>query len=236
MSDGEVLQFLSRLPHFRGLPRELVGEVAKFARVRSVELGETIFLQGEACTAFYAVRRGGVRVFRTSSEGREQVLHHIRPGQSFAEAAALTLSSYPASAQAVERDTELVKVPAEPFSKLIEREPRLTVGMVASLSTWLLGLVGRIEELSISSAPARLAHHLLSLPSRERDGHAVIQLPMTKKELAGHLAIAPETLSRILRAWKDRGVAESDGSELHVHDSRVLEALADGGRSEIRAT
>jgi CRP-like cAMP-binding protein len=50
---------------------------------------------------------------------------------------------------------------------------------------------------------------------------------MAKKDLAAHLAIAPETLSRLLRRWQDSRIVESRGRNLAILDSRVLIAIAD---------
>jgi CRP-like cAMP-binding protein len=99
--------------------------------------------------------------------------------------------------------------------------------MVASLSMWLAGLADRIEELSVTSAVARLAHYLLRLPSRSEGGATVIELPMAKKELAAHLAITPETLSRVLRRWQDTGLLRTSGRKLEITDERLLVAIAD---------
>jgi CRP/FNR family transcriptional regulator len=68
----------------------------------------------------------------------------------------------------------------------------------------------------------------LKLPARGPAERPVIDLPLSKKDLARHLAITPETLSRLLRRWQDRGVITSDRRSITVLDSRVLLAISDG--------
>jgi len=99
--------------------------------------------------------------------------------------------------------------------------------MVASLSSWLHALVDRVEELQIASAPTRFARFMLRLPARDEAQALVVSLPMSKKELAAHLAIAPETLSRLLRRWQDQRLIEARGRDLAILDARVLTAIAD---------
>lgn len=222
-----MLDDLGRSPHFRSLPQDLLAKVAALARVVRYRAGETIFSQGEPCRAFFLIRSGAVRVYRLSPDGREQALHHLRAGHSFAEAALLSIGSFPAHAVAVEKDTELIEIEGRGFLALFHSEPRLASSMVGSLSMWLLSLVERVEELSVASAGARLARYLLKLPARGAAGPLSIELPMAKKELAAHLAIAPETLSRLLRRWQDRGIVAVQGGSIEVRDARVLEALAD---------
>jgi CRP/FNR family transcriptional regulator len=225
----ETVSELRVLPAFRALPPDLLEQVAACCRPVALQAGETVFLEGEPVRALFAVRRGAVKVFRLSPDGHEQVLHHLRPGQTFAEAAVLSMQRYPASAAATEAGTELLEVAAEPFRELFRSDERMAGAMVSSLSQWLLGLVERIDELSVASAGARLARFLLRQPSHRIEAVTQIELPMAKKELAAHLAIAPETLSRLLRRWQDAGLVRSEGRTLTVLDERLLAALADHG-------
>lgn len=221
-----IRETLRGLAHFQALDAELFERVAACAELTTFERGETVFLQGDKARAFYAIRTGAVRVYRATADGREQVVHHLRPGQSFAEPAVLSIGRYPVNAVALESPTELVSVDTR-FVELLKSEPRLSVAIVSSLSMRLLGLVERIEELSIASAPRRLAHYLLKLPAQGTQHHLVVQLPLAKKDLATHLAIAPETLSRLLRRWQDRALVRTKGRTLELLDTRTLLAIAD---------
>ena len=227
MSAGLLLDALADLPHFRALPPDLLQRVAEGSRMVRLRADELLFSQGDPACGFYGVRSGSVRLFRMTTDGREQVLQHVPAGKSFAEAALLTMGRFPANARAMQDDTELVEVGATVFLKLFREDPRLAAAMVSSLSMWLHSMVERIEELQIASAPARFARYLLRLPARDEAGALVVQLPMAKKDLATHLAIVPETLSRLLRRWQDQGIVDSRGKELAILDSRVLIAIAD---------
>src|SRR6185295_11893846 len=104
---------------------------------------------------------------------------------------------------------------------------RVARAMVASLSTWLLRLVGRVEELTVMSAGARLARYLLDLPSSSSPDGLAVELPLAKKDLAASLGITPETLSRLLRKWQDLEIVRGDGSSIAVLDSDALVAVAE---------
>jgi CRP-like cAMP-binding protein len=227
MSDPELVSELCRLPHFRGLPPDLLEAIAAASGRISFKAGQTIFSEGQPARAFYSVCRGAVKVYRLSSDGREQVLHHLSEGYSFAEAAVLSIGHYPAHAVAVQGGTELIEIGAERFLQLFREESRLAAVMVSSLSMWLISLTERVKELSVASASARLAHYLLRLPSRMKDGQVVLELPFPKKDLAAHLAITPETLSRVLRRWQDACLVRGNGRCLEVLDERLLLAIAD---------
>jgi CRP-like cAMP-binding protein len=223
MSSIDLVDVLRQMPHFRALAPELVAEIARGSKLHAHRAGELLFSRGDACSAFHFVRSGAVRVFRAGQDGHE----HVRAGQSFAEAALLSTGMYPASAITVEDPTEVVEIGGEAFLRLFRTDPRVAAAMVSSLCMWMHELVERIEELSIASAGARLSRYLLRLPASGGQGPLVLELPMAKKDLAAHLAITPETLSRLLRRWQDHGVVRSSGKTLTVLDTRVLLAIAD---------
>jgi CRP/FNR family transcriptional regulator len=220
---------LRRLPYFKDLPGDLLERLAAGSTARTFGSGETLFSQGDAARAFFFVRRGDVRLYRLSSDGHVHVLHHVRAGQSFGEAAVLSFRRYPAHAIAVEDSTEVVEIGAHTFLQVFRDDPRLSAAMVSSLCMRLHGLVERVEELSEPNAGARLARFLLRQPAQGRGDPLTIELSMAKKELAAHLAIVPETLSRLLRKWQDDGVLRSNGRVLEILDSTKLWAIADPG-------
>lgn len=227
MTESSIAADLRFLPHFRALPDDLLQSIAAGSRRVTLEAGQTVFAEGEPVRAFYLVRSGAVKVYRISADGREQVLHHLGEGRTFAEAAVLTMATYPAHAVAIAPVTSLVEIGAQRFLALFREDPRLAAAMVSSLSMWLIGLAERVEELSVASATARLAHYLLRLPSRIEKGVTTLDLPFAKKDLAAHLAITPETLSRLLRRWQDAGLVRGHGRTLEILDERLLVAVAD---------
>lgn len=221
----ELSRALAALPHFRGLGPESLARVEACCRLVELKTRDVLFREGEACDAFYAVLRGALRVARITVDGREQVLHHVTPGRSFAEVACLHLGRFPATATA-ETATTVVRVSGRGFRELLVDDPAVAPAVIGSLSQWLHSLVERIDLLQTDSAGARLARYVLQLPARETDGVLAVQLPVTKKTLAAELSITPETLSRLLARWRRLGLVEADGGTLRLVDARALEAVA----------
>ena len=219
---------LAALPHFRELSPELLAQVACLSRELELAAGEPLFHAGQRCDAFYAVRSGMIRVFRQAPDGREQLVHHIGPGHTFAEAGLFHHGIFPASAVAAE-PSRLIRIDGPRFLRLFAEERALAASMVGSLCGWLHTLVDRIEVLTLISAGSRLATYLLRLPARTVKGELRVELPVAKKELAAELSITPETLSRLLHRWRERGWIRVDGRTLALLDCKTLEALAESG-------
>jgi CRP/FNR family transcriptional regulator, dissimilatory nitrate respiration regulator len=227
VADPRILETLARAAHLAALTPEALERVAAIATLRAYDAGRTVFVEGEPARAFFVVRSGAVRLYRIGPDGRTHVLHHLRAGQSFAEAAVTTFRRYPACAEATGR-AELVEVAGEPFLRLLADDPSLARAMIGALCQHLVRLVARVDELSAATAGARLARYLLRLPARGADASPRVELPTAKKDLAETLSIAPETLSRILRRWSDRGLVAVQGRRIVLREPRVLEAIAEG--------
>ena len=217
---------LRKLPLFAAVDQPNLARIGAASRIRRYGDGQAIVREGEPCRALFALIAGSVKMYRLAPDGREQVLARLSPGQTFAEAAVLTMPVYPANAVATDPGTEVIEVGAATFLQVFEGDPRVGKAIVASLSSWLLRMVGRVEELTVLSAGARLARYLLDLPSKPSRGGPVIDLPIAKKDLAANLGITPETLSRLLRKWQDGKVIRGDGAHILIREPEVMLAIA----------
>ncbi len=97
---------------------------------------------------------------------------------------------------------------------------------MASMAWWVRQLVGLMEDIVLRDATGRLARHILHA-GKEESGE-FIWAPL-KKDLASHLNLTSETLSRSLRRLTDAGLIEqSDVRRLRILDRAALRDLSDG--------
>lgn len=211
-------EVLRNVPLFANLPPDDLRRVAEIASARRYEKRAAIFREGERADGFYVVRAGKVKVFKLSADGKEQVLHLVGPGQSFAEATIFEGGTYPAHAEALE-DSELVFLPKRPFTDLLEKNPRIALRMMASLSRWLKRMTDLVESISLRDVEARLVRYLSDelsgrgLPAR--DG-TVLELDVGKNVLASRLGTVPETFSRTLKKLQDEGKIRVRGKQIRI--------------------
>lgn len=213
---------------FSGLAEEYLIELAEIAVRRPFVKGETLFSEGEKAAGFYLLSSGALKLCKISPDGREKVLHMVQPVETFAEAAFFGDGSYPAEARGVEKG-EVLFFPRDSFMGLLERNPRFSMNLIASLSMLLRRFARQIEELSFADAPSRLASYLLDLADRKStsyQGRTYLELDMRKGELASRLGTVSETLSRTFKKLKDEEVIEVDGNKVTVLNMERLRAVA----------
>ena len=192
------------------------------ARVVEAPARTTLFRQGDEPPGVYIVGRGSVRVFKLGASGKEHVLHLAGPGKTFAEAAAIAGFACPANAETVE-DSTLAPLPQAEFSTFLAGDHAATLDMLAGMAVWLHQVIDLMEDLVLRDANARLARHLL-----ERAGQdGAVSLTASRKHLASHLNLTPETLSRTLRRLTDDGLIAADRDTLTVLNTRDLAAVAE---------
>jgi CRP-like cAMP-binding protein len=218
---------LRKTPLFAALPDEDLRRVAALAVARRFGKKETVFREGDRADGFFVVASGKVKVFKLSGEGKEQVLHVLEPGQSFAEAVIFEGGAYPAHAETL-ADSLLLLFPKRPFIDLLERYPKVSIRMLGSLSRWLKRMTDLVESLSLRDVEARLVFYLSEeMKNRgipQRDG-AVLDLPVGKNVLAARLGTVPETFSRTLKKLQDEGRIDVQGKRIRVLDAASLFSL-----------
>ena len=95
------VEFLKSIPYFSELSPAELDSIAPFIFEKTAERGEIILLEGESAEALFFVVSGAVKVFKTSAEGKEQILNIVRSGESFNDVPIFDDAPNPASAQAM---------------------------------------------------------------------------------------------------------------------------------------
>lgn len=222
----KIIDLVAEIPLFRGLSGEQLGEVADITVDRTFRKGDSIFSEGEEAAGFYVVVSGQIKIFKLSSEGKEQILHFVTHGESFGEVPMFSGGVFPANADAIEK-SRLFFFPRAVFLELIKKDPYLAMNMLADLSKRLRRFTLLVEELSLKEVPSRLAAYLLYLSGRE-NGSGELELSVTKGQLASLLGTIPETISRILGKMSSQNIVSVRGRKVTIRDRKRLEDLAGG--------
>jgi len=217
---------LSRLPIFQNLSDEAVGKLEGLIIEREFSKNETIFSEGDEAVGFYVVCRGRVKVFKLSPEGKEQILHIVGPKELLGAVSAFAGNPYPANADTMEK-TDAYFFPRREFLALIRKEPSIVMNMMANLAMRLQHFTRVIESLSLKEVPGRLAAYLLYL-CRRTDCAEVIEIDVSKTQLAGLLGTIPETISRILKKMSERRIISVSGRKIKLLNKKVLQGIVDG--------
>jgi hypothetical protein len=98
----EILQFLSTIPLFQELSSKHLQDLALIMTDQAVKRGQLIFSEGDEASGFYVVITGRIKIFKLSTEGKEQILHIFGPGEPIGEVPVFAGKRFPANAEALE--------------------------------------------------------------------------------------------------------------------------------------
>ncbi len=222
------IEIISKTLIFEGLSRQYLEKIDALAVSRNYPKGETIFMEQDEGIGFYLVAEGLVKVFKVSASGKEQILHVFGPGEPIGEVPVFSGRRFPANAEAIQ-PSRLLFFPRAAFLELITAHPSLALNMLAVLSRRLRQFTQQIENLSLKEVPARLAAYLLYL-LQEQGKEDVVELGISKGQLASLLGTIPETLSRILGRMNRQGLIETKDRTIWILDGESLESLAVEGK------
>ncbi len=229
LAENARLPLVQVCPIFRGLTPAQSAEVATLAGERHVRRRATFFTEGQPATAFFILATGRVKIAQVSQDGDEVILRLIGPGQMFGGFGALIGGPYPATAQALEPSRALVWEAGE-VEALMQRLPVVARNLVRELAGRLRELEVRYRELATERVAQRLAHTLLRLGERSGRnvaGGLLLDVRLSREELAQLTGTTLFTVSRLLSEWELRGLLEARRSRLVLRDLAGLRALAE---------
>jgi len=212
---------LRRIPLLASLSDDALARVVAAAVRREYASREIILIEGDRAEAAYFIIQGNVRAYRLSSEGREQVLARLGPGQTFNTVP--PFQSQPvnhATVEALERVTAYV-VPTEVLHRLVARNPEVALALLHDFAERLDHLTGLVEDLSLRTVRGRLARFLL-----QHAEAGTVHRQWTQHEIAAQLGTVRDVVGRTLRDFADEGLMRMERQRIVVLDRKALEAEA----------
>ncbi|RXF73186.1 Crp/Fnr family transcriptional regulator [Hansschlegelia zhihuaiae] len=158
---------------------------------------ETLFLQGDDARAVYNVTCGTLRLYKLLPDGRRQIVGFLLPG----DFVGLSLSErYGFSADAIDQ-VSACRFDRGDFIDFVDRNPHLLRRLHQAATHELTLAQDHMVLLGRRAAEEKVAAFLLAMRGRLRrlGGSAVtIPLAMTRQDLADHLGLTLETVSRVV--------------------------------------
>ena len=214
------LEFLEHIPYFSGLSPTELDSIRKLIFEKTAERGEMVLLEGESAEGLYFVASGAVKIFKTSTEGKEQILSIVRPGESFNDVPIFDSGPNLTSAQGM--GTVLIYGIKKSNLKAILRDyPQVALNVIKVLAGQVRHLVSLVEDLSFKRVIGRVAKILLEHTGSEA-GH---KPRLTQQEMAAMAGTAREVVGRSLKALEGEGVIRLDRNRIVIMDKEALKEI-----------
>ena len=220
----ETIDTIKRVSFFSNLSSEHLEKIADLTLTRNYKKDMLLFLEGEPGEAFYFVKKGKVKVYRSYPDGREHIISILGEGDVFAEVTLFSNMSYPASASAYD-DCTIGFIRNSDMEHLITEAPSMALELIKVMSQKLIFAQQKIRDLTFADVFARTAAELLKLSEQygEKDGKGVrITVEFSRQQLAELVGTTRETISRVISKFKKEKSICEDGNNIIITDMDKL--------------
>jgi CRP-like cAMP-binding protein len=201
-------------------------EILGLGILKRLPAGAILFQAGDPASGFYAIESGAVRVHKIDEQGRALDIARIEPGDFLGEAVSFVEGRYPFSAEAASA-SEVRFFEREAVWRAVGRSAAAARFFIRLLARKCVLLSGRVESLGLRTVRQRVAEYLIHRCPDSCPG--VVELSVTKGELARLLGTVGETLSRTLKQMQEDRLIEVRGRTIRLKDCARLKHEIESG-------
>lgn len=203
------------LPH--ALDSDAMVALGKLGDEREIARGERLFRQGSGLHALYVIKDGVLKTVMLDCEGREQVIGFHFPGD-LVGLDALRSGEHVCVGIAVVK-SQVGVIPMHRLKAQLRDDKSLNQALLMLASKLLVEHEQLLMLVNQRSSIERVAVLLFSLACRLGGCGRVateLSLPMSRRDIANHLGLAMETVSRAIHALQSEGVISGYGKNMKI--------------------
>jgi CRP/FNR family transcriptional regulator len=190
--------------------------------------GAVLYAEGQPPRGVFILCRGAVKLSISSGDGKTLITRIAQPGECLGLSSVLTGHPYKASAETIE-PSQVNFIEHDAFLRFVHEHTEAGANTSRQLSAECEADADHIRALGLShSAAEKLARLLLSWAAesgRPSDAGTRVQLLMTHEDISQLIGTSRETVTRLLKEFREKKIISIKGSSLTIHNNEALEAL-----------
>lgn len=215
---------------FKEISLDVFTRVLDVGALRSVEEDGYFFMQGDPASHAYVLVNGRVKMIQITPNGQQITLRIMTPGQTYGGIALLNpQAGYPATAQAVENSTAMAWDTAD-LRSLAKLDSSISLNTMQLMHGYITELQERQKALVTERVEQRIARILLKLAAesgRKVDNGVLIDMPLTRQDVAEMSGTTLFTVSRTLSEWERNGLLEIGRGRVIIREPHGLVRISD---------
>ena len=212
---------IASVPLFSALDQEDQAQLFEMMSKVSFRRGEKLFNEGDPGDCLYLLVEGKVKLGHTSSDGRENLIAILGPGEMIGELTLFDPGPRSGTATAV-APTDMLQLDHTALMQFIDTRPELSKHLLKALAQRLRRTNEALADLVFSDVPGRVAKAVLDLADRfgspSPDGTIHVPHELTQEELAQLVGASRETVNKSLAEFVSRGWIRLEGRGVHLLD------------------
>lgn len=190
---------LQNIDMFKDLDEDTISKIEKLTTQYTIPKDNIVFYEGDDSKYLHLLAKGIIKLYKTSSSHKEIVLKYFYENELIGEVANFEKIPYPATAKAYS-DVEVLKIDFTGFKDIIYSNHELSYIIQTSLIKKIKNLEVVISTNLVLDAKERVAKYMYN--------HSYDFFQTKNILIAEILSVSPETISRILKSFKDNGIID----------------------------
>lgn len=187
--------------------------------------GAVLYHQGDPCTGVFCIQSGLVGLRKVGADGNSVLVRLVQAGDTIGYRSFLAGEEHKLSAEVL-KPSHVCFIERAQARRMLDTKPELGLRFLKRMADDLDAAEDKFLQSTSFDIRARLAHLLLVLKDRftseEKDGGLMLELPLSRQDMAAMIGVRPETMSRAIRKFEDDGIAYFSGRTVQVPDVSVL--------------
>ncbi|HBX50243.1 MAG: Crp/Fnr family transcriptional regulator [Bacteroidetes bacterium RIFOXYA12_FULL_35_11] len=211
---------------FRHLSKEAFDQLGFENSCNVYKKGEILYKEGNRLTGVYCISSGVVKVFKTGSEGRDQIIKFTKAGDIIGYRSVLSDEPACTSTKVLE-DAVLCFIPTETLNHIIATNVSFTKDLLLIACKELDEANSFITDIAQKSVRERLAEVLILLKNEFGiDNTNTLKIALTREELANIIGTATESVIRLLSEFKQDHLIDLEGRKIKLLNVQELTRIA----------
>jgi len=214
----------SNIHLFMDLSSEDLAELNQQLTLATCKAGKIFYMPNDSGEVLYLVKKGLVKLYNISSNGKKLIVSTRGPGSFFGEMSLVGQGVHSTYAEAVNECVFCVMSRVD-VERLIREKPCVAFRFVQALGHRLKDMELRLGEIAFKSIPYRLASLILELDKQQ--GTKGIIKGYTHEDFSDMLGTNRETVSQILKDFKSDGLVDTGRKQVRLLNYAQLKSMAD---------
>ncbi len=223
------IDLLKGVELFKGISEDQIETILKEARRIELARGAYLFYQGDPAERVHILLSGSIKLTQITLDGQQILMRYIHPGEAFTVLAVLEGIEYPASAEA-STDSKILAWDRTAIQALVLKFPVIALNILDIVAVHVREFQDRLRELSTERVERRIARALLRLANQagRKVGEGIlIDLHLSRQDLAEMTGTTLYTVSRTLTQWESQGLVRSSREKVVILKPHSLVAVAE---------
>jgi CRP/FNR family cyclic AMP-dependent transcriptional regulator len=218
---------MSEVDIFADLDEREMDAMAAAAPIKTYPAGALVYTPHQPLETLFILKKGRIRIFRVSPDGRALTTAIINPGTIFGEMVIVGQQMHDSFAEALD-DIVVCVMSKNDVQRLLLGDPRIAARISETLGRRLAQLEQRLSDAIFKSVPERVAGTLsvIAAPRHGRPLSRTPQVQLTHEQLAALAGTSRETTTKVLGEFADQGLISLGRGRITILDADSLHALA----------